>query len=411
MSASGNVVGTVKRKNLTTSEKRAAIAELLKGSKNGKLGKGDLKRVGEQFQQHPQTISRLWKDYNKQKDAGEVDPNLDNKRKQKSGRKGIDLVVSIQAALAGIPIKNRTTIRIPRSTLFDNLKKLGLRAASRYLKPLLTDGNKTARLEWALRWVSSSAGGGHKFHHFEDFVHIDEKWFYICQNGQKYYLYTDEEVPTRKVQHKSQITKVMFLAAVARPRFDSSRNRNFTGKLGIFPFAEQRVARRNSRNRAAGTLETKCVEVTKEVFKKKVVEAIIPVIKACWPGGRGRAIYIQQDNAPSHRINDDPDVVAACTTDGWNIKLINQPSNSPDTNILDLGFFNSIQSLQDRTTPRTVDELIAEVKRAFHAQTPTILGKVWVSLQAILQEIILAGGDNTFKLPHVKKDRAATSGN
>ncbi|CAN0270881.1 unnamed protein product, partial [Pylaiella littoralis] len=99
-----------KRKNLTTSEKRAAIAELLKGSKNGKLGKGDLKRVGEQFQQHPQTISRLWKDYNKQKDAGEVDPNLDNKRKQKSGRKGIDLV-SIQAALAGIPIKNRTTIR------------------------------------------------------------------------------------------------------------------------------------------------------------------------------------------------------------------------------------------------------------------------------------------------------------
>ncbi|CAN0068137.1 unnamed protein product, partial [Pylaiella littoralis] len=118
--------------------------------------------------------------------------------------------------------------------------------------------------------------------------HIDEKWFYIWQNGQKYYLYTDEEVPTRKVQHKSHITKVMFLAAVARPRFDSSRNRNFTGKLGIFPFTEQRVARRNSRNRAAGTLETKCVEVTKEVFKKKVVEAIIPAIKACWPGGRGR---------------------------------------------------------------------------------------------------------------------------
>ncbi|CAM9196216.1 unnamed protein product [Pylaiella littoralis] len=226
---------------------------------------------------------------------------------------------------------------------------------------------------------------------------------FICQNGQKYYyLYTDEEVPTRKVQHKSHITKVMFLAAVARPRFDSSRNRNFTGKLGIFPFTEQCVARRNSRNRAAGTLETKCVEVTKELWKR----LIIPAIKACWPGGRGRAIYIQQDNAPSHRINDDPDVVAACTADGWNIKLIiNQPSNSPDTNILDLGFFNSIQSLQDRTTPRTVDELIAEVKRVFHAQTPTILGKVWVSLQAILQEIILAGGDNTFKLPHVKKDR------
>ena len=104
-----------------------------------------------------------------------------------------------------------------------------------------------------------------KLHHFEDFVHIDEKLFYICQNGQRYYLYTDEESPTRKVQHKSHITKVMFLAAVARPRYDTSRRSNFTDKLGIFPFTIQRAAQRNSRNRAAGTMETKCVEVTKEV--------------------------------------------------------------------------------------------------------------------------------------------------
>ena len=38
---------------------------------------------------------------------------------------------------------------------------------------------------------------------------------------------------------------------------------------------------------------------------------------------------------------------------------------SPDTNILDLGFFNSIQSLQDRTTVSTVDELVTEVRRIF----------------------------------------------
>ena len=129
----------------------------------------------------------------------------------------------------------------------------------------------------------------------------------------------------------------MFLAAVSRPRFDSGRSCNSTGKLGISPFTEQRAALRNSRNRAAGTIETKCVEVTKEVFKKKVVEEVIPAIKACWPRERGRTIYVQQDNAPSHRINDDPDVVAAGTADGWDIRLINQPSNSPDTNILDWG--------------------------------------------------------------------------
>ena len=44
--------------------------------------------------------------------------------------------------------------------------------------------------------------------YFEDFVHIDDKWFNVCQNGQRYYLYTDEELPTRKVQHESHITTV-----------------------------------------------------------------------------------------------------------------------------------------------------------------------------------------------------------
>ncbi|CAN0029650.1 unnamed protein product [Pylaiella littoralis] len=91
-------------------------------------------------------------------------------------------------------------------------------------------------------------------------------------------------------------------------------------------------------------------------------------------------------------------------------RFVGQPPNSPDTNILDLGFFNSIQSLQDRTTPRTVDELIAEVKRAFDAQAPATLGKVWTTLEAILQEIMLAKGDNTFKLPRLKKDRATNAG-
>ena len=193
MSAPGSVGGSVKRKNLTTSQKRGAIAELLKGSNNGKLCRGDLKRVGEQFEQHPETISRLWKSYNQQKEDGVVDPNLDNRRKVNSGRKGIDLV-AVRSALKEIPIKSRTTIRgvaaalgVPKMTLFDNLKKLGLRAASRFLKPLLTDDNKKARLEWALRWVSSSPGHGHKIHHFEDFVHIAVLLLYCCCTAATWY--------------------------------------------------------------------------------------------------------------------------------------------------------------------------------------------------------------------------------
>ena len=80
------------------------------------------------------------------------------------------------------------------------------------------------------------------------------------------------------------------------------------------------------------------VEVTKEVYKAKMLEDVFPAIKAQWPGGPGE-VFVQQDNAPSHNIANDPGIVAAGTADGWNIKVLNQPPNSPDTNILDLGVF------------------------------------------------------------------------
>lgn len=416
MSSDESAAETPKRKNLNVAERSAVIAELLKGSNNGILRKGDFTRVGILFQTNRRVIARLWTCYQHQKAAGVLSPDLHNKRRGNSGRKGHN-IDALRQTLKDIPIKNRTTLRglaaalgIPKTTLVRNLEKLGLRAVSRQLKPLLTNRAKKERLEWALRWTRP-AGGGYKFHHFEDHVHLDEKWFYICQNGQTYYLCDDEELPIRKVRHKSHITKVMLLAAVARPRDIVARwrgARSFSGKIGIFPFTEQRQARRNSRNRAAGTMETKCVEVTKEVYKRKVIDEVIPAIREAWPVGmiRTETVTAQQDNAPAHNIYDDPDVLAACNSGNPKIRFIAQPANSPDTNILDLGFFNSIQSLQDRTTPRTVDELVAEVKRAFNEQAPATLGKVWTTLQAVLQEIMLAKGDNTFKLPHSKKDKA-----
>lgn len=103
-------------------------------------------------------------------------------------------------------------------------------------------------------------------------------------------------------------------------------------------------------------METKCVEVTRARYKAKLLEEVIPAIKASWPAsGRRERVRAQHDNAPSHNINDDPDIVRECTRDGWDIQFVSQPANTPDLNILGLGFFNSIQSLQDRTTPRTTN--------------------------------------------------------
>ncbi|ETV92737.1 hypothetical protein H310_13158 [Aphanomyces invadans] len=58
----------------------------------------------------------------------------------------------------------------------------------------------------------------------------------------------------------------MFLAAVARPRYDHHLKRMFDGKLGIWPFVKRIPATRNSKNRPKGTLVTTPLNVDAKVY-------------------------------------------------------------------------------------------------------------------------------------------------
>ncbi|CAM9907919.1 unnamed protein product [Pylaiella littoralis] len=153
-------------------------------------------------------MKRLWRKYDQQHTARVASPNLANARKGNSGRKGIDKQ-ELRERLRDIPLNDRTTQRrlaaalgIPHSTLSKNLKALGLRPHSNVLKPFLTDEGKVERLRWVMSWVRSAAAGSRVLHDFDDVVHVDEKWFYLFVDGQKFYLYDEEEPPVRKVQSK-----------------------------------------------------------------------------------------------------------------------------------------------------------------------------------------------------------------
>jgi hypothetical protein len=78
------------------------------------------------------------------------------------------------------------------------------------------------------------------------------------------------------------------------------------------------------------------------------------------------------------------EVLVAANSGGWRMRISPQPAQSPDLNVLDLGFFNSIQSLQDQNTPQTEEELIAEVERAYWSSSPVTLNKTFLTLQFIL---------------------------
>ena len=119
---------------------------------------------------------------------------------------------------------------------------------------------------------------------------------------------------------------------------------------------------------------------------------------------------MQQDNARPHCHPDDPVVAAEGQRDGWNIILKNQPPNSPDLNVLDLGFFASIQSLQYKYAPRGIDELVTTVEDTFENMDHQTLNKVWLTLQTVMGSIMEAKGSNKYRIYHMNKDKLIREG-
>ena len=67
----------------------------------------------------------------------------------------------------------------------------------------------------------------------------------------------------------------MFLSAVARPRFNTSANSWWDGKLGIWPIGGWEPAQRVSKNRPRGTLVWKNKPVTKGVYRELLISKLL----------------------------------------------------------------------------------------------------------------------------------------
>jgi hypothetical protein len=162
-------------------------------------------------------------------------------------------------------------------TVYRIFKEGRLKRVSNSLKPRLRDQKN------ALSFVDRN---NLKFNPMFEYVHVDEKWFYITKIKQNHYILSEEEPIERSAQSKRFIAKVMFIAPVARPRWDSNRMGMFDVKLGIWPFVYQEEAKRASKNRPRGTMVTKNIEsVNKTEYVKALVEKVIPAIKQKWPKG------------------------------------------------------------------------------------------------------------------------------
>ena len=122
-----------------------------------------------------------------------------------------------------------------------------------------------------------------------------------------------------------------------------------------------------------------------------------------------RTIYIQQDGAKNHICEDDEEFNNALTEQEIAAKLYTQMPNSPDVNLLDLGFFRAIQSFND-ASPKNEAELIQSVQDAYKNYPRHKLNWMWLTLQSCFNQIILHHGDKDYSIKHILKAKLEWQG-
>ena len=152
--------------------------------------------------------------------------------------------------------------------------------------------------------------------------------------------------------------------------------------------------------------------VTKEVYRDLRITKLIPAIVEKWPisDRNSRKIFIQQDGVKNHIREDDKLFNDALEENGVDAELYTQSANSPDVNLLDLGFFRAIQSFNDAAL-RNEEELIKEVSEAYDNYHKEKINRTWLTLQCCFNQIITHHGDNDYHINHIAKEKLERNGN
>ncbi|KAF0697312.1 Aste57867_11995 [Aphanomyces stellatus] len=383
-----------KGKNLTEVARQHVLQNRLVLVKaDGTLPRGAATAVASKYKCTTKTVQRIWRraavDLT---GASALSQSVIARKKGRCGRKLKHQ--NVAARIKAVPQSRRycfhslaRAVEIPKSTLHDYYKRSLVAKYSSVMKPALTDANKTRRLKWALDHVQDDDGSKRIVGMYDTTV----------------YGAPGEKIKQRTCKSKQHLLKDMFLSAVARPRWDNETSEWFDGKIGTWHFTETVLAKRRSCRRDAGTPIMKSVSVDRATYKAMLIDKVIPAIRDKWPRGDTKNIKIQQDNARPHVPPCDVDVVAACTSMGWNMEVVYQPPNSPNMNVLDLGFFRVIQAFQLEKFSSSLEEIVATTEAAWVDVSMRTLDKNFLTLQCCIQEVIRSNGGNDYNIPYIKK--------
>jgi transposase len=229
-----------------------------------------------------------------------------------------------------------------RAQFLNWLSEIFKRRRIRY-KPTLNESQMSLRVEYAKHSVETY------FSDEERTIFADEKRFEANSSG-VYNLPIEDASPIRRIQSRSNPVFVMVLLVIAAPR------NGWNGVIAMHSFTERVAAQKRSKNREAGTLELKAVNVTKESYVAAWVDSIIPAIlvaiseRKLPPPTANRPLLLQDDNASPHRdaFKDGLTVPQYICREARVLGLFlvpkapQQPAQSPDLNPLDTFVFRML---------------------------------------------------------------------
>ena len=224
---------------------------------------------------------------------------------------------------------------VPVRTMHRAIHRGDLQSESRRIKPLLTSQNRIDRVKWCLSHVNLHHSQL-SFYSMYNRVHLDKKWFYVMHLHGWTITVPREVIDETSLKIKRFLTKIKFLVAVAVPRYKHHRKSSFDGKIGIWTFLEKVVAKRTSKNSSKGTLVTDTANADKKLYYKFLTDKVFPAIRTRFPNGKRRIVQILKENAKPHGSINDLIVQGEARKEGWKMKIVNQPANSADLNVLDL---------------------------------------------------------------------------
>ncbi|RLN94233.1 hypothetical protein BBJ28_00007760 [Nothophytophthora sp. Chile5] len=392
-------------KNLSHDERRAMLDFLLHRRTEGttKLARHAITDAATEFRVDRRTVSRLWKRAVQSLEKGDAVCDVASRKIGRRGRRKRDWSAELER-VKEIPLDQRGSIRalasavgIPKTTLFELLREDG--SPNRVLnsiKPPLTEKNKVERL----KYCASKLRANGLFDDMFNVVHINMKWLALSRDKK---------------------TKLMFMAAVARPQYDPQKDVFFDGKLGIWPFvrAEMSPLEAGNSNEAVSHQTFVPMEaVTKDDVQRMITELITPAIRQKMPLHlKPRPIFIQQDSAKIRSSAGDAAFTEEGRKHGWDIQLQSLPPYSPDFTVMDGALFKPIQAALRVGAPLTLGtstsvlaELVASVERGYASLTKDQIDDAFLSLQKAMESTMRVQGSNTYELGPTGKQRLQHEG-